>query len=77
MIIKLICILLAGFLSLKFTDLQSESVFFSWVLPVCFFISLIALAIWAVSFFYQKGISQNTTSRGGSGVWFDGGSGDC
>jgi len=68
-------LLVAGF-SLYFTDLESESVVASVLLPIVFFISLIAFTLWIVTLFHRRGISQ-TASRGGNGAagYFDDGAG--
>ncbi len=70
-----IILLVAGF-SLYFTDLDSESVVASVLLPVLLVVALIAFTLWLVTLFHQRGISQ-TTSRGGDGAhgFFDDGAG--
>ncbi len=76
MIKTLAVILFTGTASIYNADLDSESAFFSILLPITSVISLIALALWIVAHFHKKGISQTTSHGGGSGLdFFDDGSG--
>jgi len=71
MIKSLLVILLVGYLSIYNADFDSESVIYSVLLPILSVISLIVLALWLVSHFHKKGISQ-TSSKGGGGMDFFG-----
>ena len=72
MIKALLIILLAGAVSIYNSDLDSESVFPSVLLPVVSVLSLIALALWMVACFHRKGIEQTIKPESGSGVDFPG-----
>jgi uncharacterized membrane protein YgcG len=80
MIKSLIIIIIIGITSFSYTNIESNSVFLSVALPILFFISLVALAIWFVAFFNKNNISQTTDSRGsdsgGLGGFDGGGNGD-
>lgn len=79
MIKTLITILFLGSVSFYYTDLLSESVLYSALLPVLFFFSLIAFAFWLITLLHnlakrrlKKGISQGLTSNAGSPPDFSG-----
>ena len=74
---SLILICAIGVTSFIFTDIGSASTFFGLVLPLVFFLSLIAIALWFVMLFHKKGVTQTTHSGGGGTGGFDGGGGDC
>ena len=82
MIKSLILISIVGATSFTYTDLESDSAFFSIFLPFVDFCSLVALALWFVTLFHKKGITQSTgpyNGESGTGVDIgdsDGG-GDC
>jgi hypothetical protein len=69
---SLLVILLVGGASVYNSDFASESVFASVLLPVVSVLSLIALALWVVILFHNKGIQQKTRSELGSGIEFPG-----
>lgn len=75
MIALFIIIIVAG-TSLHFTELGSDSAFYSVLLPIICFFSLIALTLWLVLFFHRKGINQRTHRRGPFGGFFWGGGDD-
>lgn len=78
MIKSLITIISIGIASFTYTNIESNSVFLSIALPISFFISLVALAVWFVMLFHKNDIPQITDSRGsdpGGLGDFDGGSG--
>lgn len=81
MIKSIILICIIGATSFTYTDLESESAFFSMFLPFIDFLSLVAIALWFVALFHKKGITQTTESHkgdsGGGFGGFDGGGGDC
>lgn len=80
MIKSFIFIVIMGASALKFTDMQSDSAFFSVLLPFTVFFSALALAFWFVILFQKKGIKQNVSGKGGGGFSdFGGGDGggDC
>ena len=70
MIKSLFVILTAGGLSIYYSDLDSESSFSSILLPIIAVISLIALALWLVTFFHNRGINQTIKSSARSGIDF-------
>lgn len=76
MIKSFILITAIGVTSFIYTDIEGSSVFRGIVLPVVDVMSLVAIAIWFVMMFHQKGISQTIDSGGGDGGGFGGG-GDC
>ena len=80
MIKSIILICIIGTTSIIYTDLKNPNTFFSMFLPFIDFISLVALALWFVTLFHKKGITQTTASQngdtGGGFGGFDGG-GDC
>jgi hypothetical protein len=70
MLRSLIVMLVLGGLSFYHTDLGSESVWRSLVLPLLDFFFLVALAVWLVLFFHRRGIDQNASrGDGGAGGW--------
>ena len=75
MFILFIIALITG-TSLYHTDLESHSIFFSVLLPIVDFFSLIALALWIVLYLHGKGIDLNARPGSGGdgfGDFFDGG----
>jgi hypothetical protein len=60
MIKSLFIIIVVGVSSFFYTDIKSNSAFYSGVLPFVDFIVLVALAIWFVVMFQRQGISQTT-----------------
>lgn len=80
MIKTLVLILAISGASIYYTDLESESGIISILLPLVFVISLIALALWLVTLFHKRGMTQTTnTSVDGSSGYFgdDSGGGDA
>ena len=81
MIKSIILICIIGTTSFIYTDLKNPNTFFSMFLPFIDFISLVALALWFVTLFHKKGITQSTgphTGDTGSGFsGSDGSGGDC
>jgi len=75
--LSLLIILVVGGSSLHFTDMESDSAFYSVFLPVLDVFCFIALALWIVFRFHKSGINQNTQSRGGGGFFGGDGGGDC
>lgn len=68
--------MLVGGCSLYFSDLESESVVASILLPIGFVVSLIAFTLWLVTLFHKRGISQSASkSGGGAPGFFDDGAG--
>ncbi len=75
---SILLIIIIGTTSFIYTDIESENILFSVLLPLIDFISLVAVAIWFVIFFHRQGISQTFDSNGGGDSGgFDGGGGDC
>lgn len=56
-------IVATGVLSFVFTDIHSESAFFSVVLPLAVLFSAMALAVWFVLLFHKHGINQYAGGR--------------
>ncbi|MCP4877742.1 MAG: hypothetical protein GY896_19985 [Gammaproteobacteria bacterium] len=80
MIKVLALILVIGGTSIYYTDMESESALASVLLPILVVISLIALALWLVTLFHNRGIVQTTHSSvdGSSGfMGDDSGGGDA
>ncbi len=76
MIKALVVILLIAGFSLYFTDLESESVVASVLLPIALVIALIAFTLWLVTLFHRRGISQSASrGAGGAAGFFDDGAG--
>lgn len=63
MIKALLSIIFVGGFSLRFVDLSNDSAFFSMFLPFLVFMSALALALWFVTLFHKRGISQNAKVR--------------
>ncbi len=70
MIKALSIILLIGTASIYSSDFDSESVISSILLPIVSVLSLIALALWMVTYFHKKGINQTSKPEIGSGIDF-------
>ena len=66
MIRSLILILAIGATSIHFTELDHDSAFFSVLLPLLALLSLLALALWLVTWFHRRGIRQTTNPETGS-----------
>ncbi|MCP3665099.1 MAG: hypothetical protein GY696_21810 [Gammaproteobacteria bacterium] len=78
MIKSILFIIALGAASFTYTDIHSSSIFYSIILPLFVFISLVALGLWFVVLFYRIGINQTSSTSGGDGVGiggFDGGDG--
>lgn len=75
----LAAIVVVGAIAFSYTDLESDSVFASTILPFIVFVALLALALWFVTFFHQRGIKQTadpSDASGGAGITgCDGGGG--
>ena len=61
LLLSFLIIVITAFISFFFTDLESDSVFFSLVLPFVDFIILIVAALWLVFLFHKFGINQTST----------------
>ncbi len=60
---SLLIILVGLVLSVRYTDLSSDSAIASLVAPFGIFIFFISLALWLVMLFHNKGIKQQTSMR--------------
>ncbi len=77
MIKSLLLIVASAGVSLHYSDLESESAFYSVLLPVVAVISLISLTLWCVLLFHRRGINQKAPRRMGDVNFLDGpGGGD-
>ena len=74
---NILLITIIGTTSFIYTDIESQNILFSVILPLLVFLSLVAIAIWFVMFFHRQGISQTFDSTGGDSGGFDGGGDDC
>ena len=72
MVKSLIAILSAAGASLHYSNLESQSAFYSVLLPLVAAVSLIALTLWCVLKFHQRGISQRAQRRVGDINFIDG-----
>ena len=78
MIRALIVILAIAGTAFYFTDIESDSVITSVLLPILLVLALIALALWLVMLFQRRGISQRVDRVGNSVDTFgDGPGGDA
>jgi len=73
---SIILIVVIGVMSFKYTDFNSSNIFFSIILPIVDFFSLVSMALWFVILFHRRGISQTVSSGGGDTGGIDGGGGD-
>ncbi len=55
MILRLIIILAIGLPAWYFSDMQSDSRFFAYVLPITAFVCVAALAMWVIALFAKMG----------------------
>lgn len=79
MIKSLLIIIALGVPSFMYTDIQSSSAFYSIILPLTVFVTLVSLAFWFVALFHKLGIDQTAGSSSGDSSGFggfDGGGGD-
>ena len=79
MIKSLFIIIALGVPSFIYTDIQSSSAFYSIMLPLIVFSTLVSLAFWFVTLFHKLGVNQTTSSSSGDSSGFggfDGGGGD-
>jgi len=75
-----LCIVLFFLACWYVTDLSSESLIFSVLAPIGVVLSFIALALWVVILFHNKGISQQASTGdvgGSAGLGDFGEGGDC
>ena len=77
MLLKLLIIIAVGGASIYFSDLESESVLNSIILPIVAAFALVSLALWFVALFHKTGIKQtySSSSDAGSGSGFGGDAG--
>ena len=67
---SLLLIMAAGAVSIHYSDLESDAVLVSMLLPLLAVVSFIALALWLVILFHRRGISQTASPGGDSGSDF-------
>ena len=61
-------ILLTGWLSLRYSDIEHESALNAVVLPLLCLLSAIALAVWLVVYLYRYCARPGRTARGNPGI---------
>ena len=76
MIKSLFIILTLGGVSIYYSDLDSDSLLSSTLLPLTVVASLVALTLWLVVLFHRRGIDQSASPGGDGGNGFFCGDGD-